>query len=137
MKGRLLTLYVVLTLYAVCCMLSSLNSGAHFSKWKDQTAGGVTGAHFIRQREEGKIRERSQEREEGGERREKREERGDPTNRSEVCSTIPSTIASRRSVTRNVVFGGFWKRLEVLGTLLELPSKFGGVCPQVIGVRIE
>ena len=47
--------------------------------------------------------------------------------RSEVCSTIPSTIASRRSVTRNVVFGGFWKRLEVLGTLLELPSKLGGL----------
>ena len=25
-----------------------------------------------------------------------------------------------------VVFGGCWKRLEVLGTLLELPSKLGG-----------
>ena len=25
-----------------------------------------------------------------------------------------------------VVFGGLWKRLEVLGTLLELPSKMGG-----------
>ena len=41
---------------------------------------------------------------------------------------------SRRCVTRNVVFGGLWKRLEVLGTLLELPSK---MAPQVIGVRIE
>ena len=61
--------------------------------------------------------------------------------RSEVCSTIPSTIVSRRSVTRDVVFGGFWKRLEVLGTLLELPSKLDrpgeGGALQVIGVRIE
>ena len=44
-------------------------------------------------------------------------------------------------MTRNVVFGGFWKRLEVLGTLLELPSKLGGsggaAPPQVIGVRME
>ena len=44
-------------------------------------------------------------------------------------------------MNRNVVFGGFWKRLEVLGTLLELPSKLGGSGgaepPQVIGVRIE
>ena len=50
-------------------------------------------------------------------------------------------IASRRSVTRNVVSGVFGKRFEILGTLLELPSKLGGSGgaepPQVIGVRIE
>ena len=48
------------------------------------------------------------------------------SNRCEVCSTIPTTKASCRSVNRNVVFGGFWKRLEVLGTLLELPYNLGG-----------
>ena len=40
-------------------------------------------------------------------------------NRSEVCSTIPSTIAACRSVNRNVVFGGLWKVLEFLGGLFE------------------
>ena len=43
------------------------------------------------------------------------------SNRCEVCSTIPTTIASRQSVTRSVVSGGIRKRLEVLGTRLELP----------------
>ena len=44
-------------------------------------------------------------------------------------------------MTRNVVFGGFWKRLEVLGTRLELPSElgesWGAEPPKFIAVRTD
>ena len=46
--------------------------------------------------------------------------------RSEVCSTIPSTKAARRSMNRKVVFGGFGRLLEVLGGLLS--SRNGRKC---------